>query len=175
MRRPLFPAKEPSPARRSIGNGPLLTDVKDHVERLGLRERVTFIEGTRNPFKYLSRSQCFVLSSNFEGFPNVLLEALACGLPVISTDCMTGPRDLLAPGTIPAEHVAVEIQKYGILVPTGEPVALSEAMNLVLNDASLRAQLANGARERAADFEEDLVIREFEQIIDDAIRVRASD
>ena len=74
-----------------------------------------------NPFSYLSRSDVFVLSSISEGFSNVLVEAMACGCPVVSTDCPTGPGEILDRG------------KYGYLVPVGDPTAMAEAVLEVLN------------------------------------------
>ncbi len=148
-----------------IGKGPLLQKARTQVNKLGIAGKVTFIEGTSNPFKYLSRSQCFVLSSNFEGFPNVLLEALACGLPIISTDCLTGPRELLAPGGTSIQS-AMEIGKFGVLVPVQDPKALANAMELMLKDGRLREQLALAAPKRAADFKESSVIHDFCRIIE---------
>jgi N-acetylgalactosamine-N,N'-diacetylbacillosaminyl-diphospho-undecaprenol 4-alpha-N-acetylgalactosaminyltransferase len=147
-----------------IGKGPLRRSVMDQVKNLGLKDRVTFVESTQNPFKYVARSQCFVLSSNFEGFPNVLLEALACGTPVISTDCLTGPRELLAPsGTNSAQQ---DIGEFGLLVPPNDPKGLAAAMELIQNDAALRTRLSTEGARRAADFDEDAVVTEFCQIIE---------
>jgi N-acetylgalactosamine-N,N'-diacetylbacillosaminyl-diphospho-undecaprenol 4-alpha-N-acetylgalactosaminyltransferase len=82
-----------------VGGGVMEEELKQKVHDLGLMDKVIFTGFDKNPFKYVSRSDCFVLSSDVEGFPNVLIEALACGKPVISTDCSSGPRELLAPAT----------------------------------------------------------------------------
>ena len=82
-----------------------------------------------NPFAYLARAALFVLSSAWEGLPSVLIEALACGCPVVSTDCPSGPREILENGT------------YGPLVPVGDEVALAEAMLAVLQSAPDKAWL----------------------------------
>jgi N-acetylgalactosamine-N,N'-diacetylbacillosaminyl-diphospho-undecaprenol 4-alpha-N-acetylgalactosaminyltransferase len=149
-----------------IGKGPLRRSVMDQVKNLGLNERVTFVESTQNPFKYVARAQCFVLSSNFEGFPNVLLEALACGTPVISTDCLTGPRELLAPSGTNSAQQGMEIGEFGLLVPPDDPKGLAAAMELIQNDAALRTRLSTEGPRRAADFDEDAVVTEFCQIIE---------
>lgn len=82
-----------------IGGGPLETNLKQQAGELGIADKVWFGGFKSNPFKYIKNANCFVLSSHTEGFPNVLLEALACGKSVISTDCKSGPREILAAAT----------------------------------------------------------------------------
>ncbi|NCU32179.1 MAG: glycosyltransferase [Candidatus Moranbacteria bacterium] len=74
-----------------------------------------------NPYPFLARSSLYVLSSRFEGLPNVLIEALALNIPIVSTNCPSGPKEILANG------------KYGRLVPVGDPIALAEAMDKSLS------------------------------------------
>jgi glycosyltransferase involved in cell wall biosynthesis len=88
--------------------------------RLGVAERFDLPGHTDNPFAHLARADVFVLSSLFEGSPNSLLEALAVGTPAVSTDCPSGPREILEEG------------RYGRLVPVGHPRALAEAVLDVL-------------------------------------------
>ena len=75
----------------------------------------------KNPYPYLAKSSLFVLSSHYEGLGNVLVEALALGIPIVSTNCPSGPEEILANG------------KYGHLVPVGDPVAMAEAMDKSLS------------------------------------------
>ena len=91
------------------------------IQELHLEKLVMLLGFKENPFSYLSRSDVFVLSSISEGFSNVLVEAMACGCPVVSTDCPTGPGEILDRG------------KYGYLVPVGDPTAMAEAVLEVLN------------------------------------------
>lgn len=98
---------------------------------LGIADDVALPGFVANPFAYLARAALFVLSSAWEGLPSVLIEALACGCPVVSTDCPSGPREILENG------------KYGPLVPVGDDAALAEAMLSVLHIPPDRDWLRN--------------------------------
>jgi glycosyltransferase involved in cell wall biosynthesis len=82
---------------------------------LGLENDVSLPGFVKNPYAYMSRAAAFVLSSRWEGLPTVLIEAIACGCQVVSTDCPNGPSEILAEG------------KYGRLVPVGDVTALAQA------------------------------------------------
>lgn len=154
---------------KSLGKEEDEKKIKEKVQQMNLQSRVIFVGFDSNPYKYLNRSSCFVLSSNFEGFPNSLQEALACNLPVISTDCRSGPREILAPGTdvrFSLEY-QFEIAKYGILVPVNNAKVLADAMRLIYNDKALQAQFRSRALERAADYDISRVINEFKQMLMD--------
>ena len=138
-----------------VGGGIMEEELKQKVNDLGLGDKVVFCGFESNPFRFVSRSDCFVLSSDVEGFPNVLIEALACGKPVISTDCHSGPRELLAPAT-DLHHRAInnyEIGEYGILTPVNDITALALAMRKIYEDAELRNRFASRAAGRAEQFD----------------------
>ena len=99
-----------------LGDGERREDLEALVTSLGLQDKVRMPGFTDNPFAYMARARLFVLSSRHEGLPGVLIQALACGCPVISTDCPSGPSEILKNG------------KYGALVPVGAPEALSSAI-----------------------------------------------
>ena len=146
-----------------VGGGVMEEELKQKVKDLGLMDRVIFTGFDNNPFKYVSRSDCFVLSSDVEGFPNVLIEALACGKPVISTDCRSGPRELLAPAT-DLHHQAInnyEIGEYGILTPANDVIALAAAMKKMMEDADLRKHFEEKAPGRAQQFDVDVIKQYF--------------
>ena len=126
-----------------IGDGPLREALENLTIRLGMAERVMFAGRQENPYAWLVRSDCFVFGSNHEGFPNVVLEALACGLPVISTDCPSGPREILAPENGGA---------FGVLVPVGDTEAMALAMEGLIQDDTLREHYAKRATIRAQAF-----------------------
>jgi len=99
-----------------LGEGRRRTRMEKLVKKLGIAEHVELLGFVANPYAYLSRADLFVLSSKWEGSPNVLTEALAVGVPVVSTDCDSGPREILQNG------------KYGELVPVSDVRKLADAM-----------------------------------------------
>lgn len=109
------------------------------VEELDLSEDVQFPGFISNPLPYLKHSSCFVLSSTHEGLPTVLIEALACGCPVVSTDCPSGPREILDHG------------RYGRLVPLNSDRALAAAIADTLDSIPDRAFLSARGMEYSAD------------------------
>lgn len=137
------------------------------VKQLNLESKIIFAGFDANPFKYLSKAGCFVLSSDFEGFPNVVQEALACNLPVISTDCKSGPREILAPNTNPEFNVTneIEIAEYGILVPVKNVDLLAKAMRLMYSDTVLLNSYKAKAGERAKNFDAVKIVDQFKKIL----------
>ena len=99
-----------------LGEGELREDLEALARDLDLAESVAFPGFVSNPYAYLKAADAFVLSSRWEGLPTVLIEAMACGCPVIATNCPSGPQEILADG------------QYGTLVPVGDATALAEAM-----------------------------------------------
>jgi glycosyltransferase involved in cell wall biosynthesis len=105
------------PARLLIlGEGNERAGLESLIHSLGLDGVVDLPGYVTNPFSYMKNSAVFTLSSRWEGLPNVLIQALACGSPAVSTDCPTGPREILDGG------------KYGHLVSVGDPEALAQAI-----------------------------------------------
>lgn len=112
-----------------LGEGKQRGALLAQAERLGVRERVELPGFVSNVLPYMRRAALFVLASEREGSPNVLTEALACGTPVVATDCPAGPREILAGG------------RYGPLVPVGDPLALRDAISTVLSSPPAAALL----------------------------------
>ncbi len=151
-----------------IGEGELRDELEKFIEELELQERVFLLGRDQNPFKYLSRSDAFVLSSDYEGFPNVILEALACNLPVISTDCKSGPREILSMQKGTSFHLesGMELSKYGILTAVSDAEALSEAMRRVKEDEKLRERYAYMSSFRVKDFQKDKIVGKFKSVLE---------
>jgi glycosyltransferase involved in cell wall biosynthesis len=115
------------------------------IKQLDLIDNVQMPGFVQNPFAYMARARLLVLSSRWEGFGNVLVEALACGTPVVSTDCRGGVGEILEGG------------RFGRLVPVGDAEALAAAMLETLQSPPDRALL----RQRAQDFTVEKSVKEY--------------
>ncbi|EAR23076.1 glycosyltransferase [Nitrococcus mobilis] len=104
------------------------------AERLGITEDVSLPGFVDNPYAYMARAALFVLSSHWEGSPNVLTEAMAVGTPVVATDCPSGPREILDGG------------RYGELVDVDDPIALARAMDRTLTSPPSAERLRQAVR-----------------------------
>jgi len=125
------------PARLIIlGEGRMRGELEALASELSIADRVALPGYVQNPHAWMAKAALFVLSSRWEGSPNVLTEALALGTPVVSADCPSGPREVLAGG------------RYGPLVPMGEPLALAEALATTL----ARPLPADTLREAVAEY-----------------------
>ncbi len=123
-----------------VGDGEQRRALEQEVRSLQLENHVHFIGWVLNPSSYLKLSDIFVLPSRSEGFPNALLEAMACGLPVISTRCDFGPEDILESG------------KNGILVPVDDAPCLAKALHEWMLDSDIRKQMGDAARANSKRF-----------------------
>jgi N-acetylgalactosamine-N,N'-diacetylbacillosaminyl-diphospho-undecaprenol 4-alpha-N-acetylgalactosaminyltransferase len=121
------------------------------IKERGLEGSVELLGFSSNPFPVLRQARYFVLPSNAEGFPNALLEAMSCGLPVISTNCLSGPSEILA--EMPREQVPQPLffAEHGIIVAPNAPDALAEAMR-AMTDQDRRDHYAAKALARAAAY-----------------------
>ncbi len=140
--------REKRPAKLIIlGEGKDRPKLEALTKELGLEQEVDIHGFVDNPYAFMSRAHVFVLSSKWEGFGNVLVEAMACGTPVVSTDCPHGPREILQDG------------KYGSLVPVGNAKMLAQAILECLDrsDETLRQRV----RERAMDFRVSTIVQEY--------------
>lgn len=143
-------AKDGRDARLIIlGEGPLHADLQAQIEQFGLTDRIKLAGFTYNPLKYFVKADVFALSSTVEGMPNVLVEAMMCGATPVSTDCETGPRELLQDG------------RYGILVPVGDARAMADAIVQAIDHPIPAATLAEAVRPFTADR---VIARHFEML-----------
>lgn len=132
-----------------IGDGPERATLQRTAQTLSIADSVCFPGWRNNPYKYMHRATVFVLSSRFEGFPTVLVEAMASGCPVITTDCDFGPEEILA-GT-----------KYGLLVPQNNETALVDALITILTNEQLQHEYRRRGLERALDFSAENISRQY--------------
>lgn len=105
-----------------LGDGEMRQELGELIESLGLTEAVAMPGFVGNPYAYFAKASVFVLSSDFEALPTVLIEAMAAGVPVVSTDCQSGPREILADG------------RYGELVQVRNPDALAKGIERALHN-----------------------------------------
>lgn len=138
-----------------LGDGPLLEDCKDKAARLGITEKVWFAGFDKNPYKYMSKCDVFVLSSLHEGMPGVLVQALACGAPCVSTDCPTGPKELIADG------------ENGFLVPVGDQQAMTDRILQLLSDPLLSQKFREAGPKSVERFETDRAIDSYFAFLDE--------
>ena len=139
-----------------LGEGRLRKQLERLVASLGLADRVSLPGWVENPFSFMSRAALFVLSSRNEGLPAVLIQAMACGCPCVSTDCPAGPAEILQGG------------RLGPLVPVGDAVGLAEAINSVLDRRTDGRKL----RERAVHFSAETAISAYDRLITSVIHER---
>jgi glycosyltransferase involved in cell wall biosynthesis len=143
--------RERRPAVRGVvaGQGPQRASVRTLVDDLGLGDAVAVPGYVDNPYRYMAKADLFMLSSRYEGLPTVLIEAMACGCPVVATDCPSGPREILADG------------RHGGLAPVGDAAGLAEAAVATLDDPPAARRL----RVRAEEFAPAAVLDEYEAFL----------
>ncbi len=149
-----------------IGQGPQEENIKTQAQKLGISDKIVFLGYRQNVVKYVAKSQCHLLTSDAEGFPNALLEALACGTPVITTDCPTGPRELLSGTFLENSKIAgVEKSDYGLLIPVNDADALAAAMLMMMDDEILRCKYSAAGIERAKDFDLPIIMKQYDTLL----------
>lgn len=126
-----------------------MNTLRELASSLGVSDDVYLAGFQHNPFRYMNRAAVFVLTSRYEGLGNVLIEALACGCPIVSTDCESGPSEILEHG------------RYGTLVPVGDVDAIADAILSTLDDTHHPEAL----KARARDFSVDRVTTQYEQVM----------
>jgi glycosyltransferase involved in cell wall biosynthesis len=126
-----------------LGNGPLEAELRQLAAELQITDAVAFVGFVANPLPYMREAAAFLLTSHYEGFGNVVVEAMGCGTPVVAFDCSFGPAEILAHG------------QYGRLIPPSDTVAFSDAISIKLREefppALLKARAGHFTAEASAN------------------------
>ena len=164
-----------------LGKGELEKDLRNLTKKLGLEDKVFFLGVVKNVFPYIKKSDCFVFTSDYEGFGNVLTEVLSQNKPTISTDCDSGPREILCPELNIEEKIKYPHRgKYGVLLKTfdepnnfsdlkekpltKEEKKLTETMLEMMKNKDLQKKYSKGLK-RAKDFDKHKIIKEWEDAL----------
>lgn len=131
------------------GEGSLRPYLEDLINKLDMQNNVFLPGNTENAVLEVAKSQVFLLTSRFEGMPNALMEAMACGIPSISTDCDMGPAELISDG------------ENGYLVPVDDVDAITQKLELLIDDESLRKQISNNSRKIVEEHSVQKIYREY--------------
>ena len=137
-----------------VGSGPDEDKIKKMIENYGIEKNVKLIGFTKNPYVWIKNSLFLVHSSNYEGLPTVLIEALICGKTIISSECPTGPREILKNG------------ECGELFEVGNVKQLSEKLVNFFENSDLIKFYEEKVKMRKEEFNQKNVIREYEKLID---------
>ena len=142
-------SKRPRTRGIIVGTGPKQGELQDYAREMGLEESISFPGFVKNQYAYMGHADAFLLTSHYEGLPTVLIEAMASGCPVVSTDCPSGPREILRDGEL------------GPLAPIGDVQHLVQSLELVLSEPPSAEFLI----ERAMDFSPETVFERYERFL----------
>lgn len=141
-----------------LGEGPERSRLESLALQLGVASRLVMPGFVANPWSWVARAAAFVLPSRWEGFASVLVEAMACGTPVVAADCEYGPREILRDG------------EAGLLARAEDPESLAAAIRHVLTHCAFARELAARGRRRALDFDAPVVARRYADLVHNAAR-----
>lgn len=165
-----------------LGSGKLEEELISYITELGLEQSVKIIPYTTNPFAYMARAKALILSSRYEGLPNVILEAMTLECPVIAVDCLSGPRELLMEEVDYARTLEpVEIGKRGILVcndrteDDGRTRYLAEAMELMCTLEKMTGTFRKNEREYMEQYSNRKILEQWFAVVNEEERKEETD
>jgi len=137
-----------------LGDGDLLPQLLELKDKLQIGENVDFIGYVSNPYAWMANSDLFIMTSQWEGFGNVIIEAMAVGTPVVSSDCPFGPKEIISDGI------------NGLLAPIGDIEKISRIVIQLLTNDSLKKTLREEGKKRAEFFDINLIGNEYKRIFE---------
>lgn len=140
-----------------LGRGELKSDLQAYAAQLSILNRLVFIDFDVNPYRYMHNAEAFVLTSRYEGFPNVLLEAMICSLPVVAFDCETGPAEILSNG------------EFGYLIRNKDSYLFTDCLQKILRNSAHRDNLAIKSQVRSQDYASHRIIKLWTSLFKDAL------
>lgn len=166
--RAFLKASQQVPARLVIiGGGGEEDRLRALLREYACEDTVSLVGYVDNPHAYMSKADLFVSASLWEGMPNAVLEAMVCGLPVIASDCSSGPREILAPESDYKFRLkkGLEEAPFGILFAVNDEDALTQAILRMLKDTKLRSFYAGASEKRSRDFDTHGIISEYARVM----------
>lgn len=159
-----------------LGQGEMEKELKDLANQLNIADAVVFMGFQSNPYKLIKHSDAFVMSSMFEGFPNVLIESLACETPIISADCKSGPREIIDEAKdIHKKITEYEVHKGGVLTPafdgdvildnrglTSSEEQMKLAISKLLKNKELYNDIQSRCAEKASEYDVSKIVKLYE-------------
>ncbi|MEY1239605.1 glycosyltransferase [Providencia manganoxydans] len=147
-----------------IGDGEELLDCKNLAKELNISDQIIFTGNLKNPFSVISQCDLFIVSSSCEGFPNALVEAMACGLPIISSDHLTGAKEILSKQAdllnIKQYNDSFSCEEFGILYPVGNTFELTAAVNHIFSN-NLIKYYSEKSKDRASNYDAPTAIAKY--------------
>ncbi len=143
-----------------LGQGAKEQELKNLAKQLKIENKIKFLGFQKNPFKFMAKADLLISSSLFEGFPNVIVEAMTCGLPVISTDCQSGISEILGNG------------RFGELIPVNDSRVLAQRIINIIIDKELRERYSKFGMEKVKDFATDKIIKEYEDFFIKVFKIK---
>ncbi len=141
-----------------VGEGELHSELKSLITQLNLQDSVELVGSVNNVHEYYNKASIFTFTSNFEGFPNALIEAMAFGLPCISTNCPSGPSEIIDDG------------ENGFLIPVGDKNMLKRKLEVLMNQPELRTSFGHAARASTTKFETKHISEQWKHLLTEALK-----
>lgn len=146
-----------------LGKGILENELREKVKRKNLQDRISFLGYDSNPYQYLKKADLFIFGSNHEGFPNVLLEAMCCGLPILTTNCKSGPDEIMDFKDTVKDDIM--ITPYGILTPVDNVSLMIKGLNYFIQNRDYMRSCKEQVKLRINNFAKDEILRRYETVL----------